>query len=172
LKVAWANPLGAGSIIRLAAWGGEDMRLELAGPWSRGPVRETAMTERRFRRNFESLASIVAFVNEFFAAHGIRAEQANDVNLIIEELFTNMVKYSRESREDVAVGLEWNAPVITLKLEDFGVEPFDVTQPPPIDAAAKPGGLGLQLVQRMAESLDYRWANRVSTITATKRLDV
>jgi serine/threonine-protein kinase RsbW len=135
------------------------------------------MIERRFRRDFESLEPIVAFVNAFLAEQAIRPDQAYEVHLIIEELFTNMVKYSRESREDIAIGLAWRAPTITLRLRDFDVEPFDVTQPPPVDAGRpvterRRGGLGLHFVQRVAETLDYQWADRVSTITVTKRLDV
>ena len=133
------------------------------------------MTERRFRRDIHSLASIVAFVNEFLAEHGKGADAAYDVHLIIEELFTNMVKYSRESTEDVAIALEWNAPTLSIRLRDSDVDRFDLTQRPPVDVSRpiserRGGGLGIHFVQQLADSLEYDWTDRVSTIRITKRL--
>jgi anti-sigma regulatory factor (Ser/Thr protein kinase) len=133
------------------------------------------MIERRFRREFRSLEPIVGFVSEFLGTHSIGADEAFDVHLIIEELFTNMVKYSRESREDIAIGLDWVPPVLTVQLRDFDVNAFDVTRPPPVDLnrpieERRRGGLGLHIVQQIADRLDYHWADRVSTITVTKRL--
>ncbi len=130
------------------------------------------MIERRFRRDFASLDSIVGFVNEFLGARGVGPDRAHDVHLVIEELFTNMVKYGGESREDIEIGLDWGAPVLTVRIRDFDVDPFDVTIPPPAGPALveRPGGLGLRFVRRVADRLAYRWADRVSTITLTKRL--
>jgi len=134
------------------------------------------MTERRFDRDVRSLAPIVDFVNEFLAARGLAAERAYDVHLIVEELFTNMVKYSRESRERIEIGLEWSAPELTVRLRDFDVEPFDVTRPAGVDVnrpidERDPGGLVLHFVQQAADALEYAWASRTSTITVRKRLD-
>ena len=112
------------------------------------------MIERRFRRELRSLEPIVGFVTEFLAAREIGAGQAHDIHLIIEELFTNMVKYSLESTEDIAVGLAWQSPVLTVRLRDFDVDPFDVTKPPPVDVnqpieERRGGGLGLHFVKQV-----------------------
>ena len=134
------------------------------------------MIERRFRREFRSLEPIVGFVNEFLSARQIGSDEAHDVHLIVEELFTNMVKYHRESNEDIAIALDWQRPVLTVRLRDFDVNPYDVTHPPPNDLGKpieerRSGGLGLHFVKQIADGLDYHWADRVSTITVTKRLD-
>ena len=50
--------------------------------------------DRSFRRSFDSLEEIFAFTSEFFAAHGIDRGLLPTVDLALEELFTNMVKYS------------------------------------------------------------------------------
>ena len=53
------------------------------------------MTEHRnFRRSFGSLAEIFAFSADFFARHGVDAGLLSTVDFTLEELFTNMVKYS------------------------------------------------------------------------------
>lgn len=133
------------------------------------------MEERRFPRSVSSLGSIFSFVDEFLAAHGIDREHGFDVNLVIEELFTNMVKYSREGRPEVHIGLGAEPDRITIRLRDFDVEAFDVTQVPPVDvdaplSARRPGGLGIHLVRCIADDIRYDYRDRTSTIVVTKRL--
>ena len=54
--------------------------------------------DRSFRRSFDSLEEIFAFTSDFFAAHGIDRGLLPTVDLALEELFTNMVKYSPGGR--------------------------------------------------------------------------
>ena len=133
------------------------------------------MLERRFRRSFESLEAIYAFIREVLAAHRIDPEAAFDLDLIAEELFTNMVKYGRGGRADVAIGLEWDPPVFTLRLTDFEVDRFDPTSAPELDTTRpiqerRAGGLGIHLVRQIADHIEYRHENGDSTIVITKRL--
>jgi len=135
------------------------------------------MVERRFPRAMASLETIYSFVREFLSSNGIGDEFAFDVDLILEELFTNMVKYGGATPSDITVGLDWAAPVLTLRLEDFGAVPFDPTQAPPVDTSRpveerRAGGLGLHLVRRLVDRLEYTHEDRRSRITITKRLDV
>jgi anti-sigma regulatory factor (Ser/Thr protein kinase) len=90
------------------------------------------MTERRFRRDLSSLQPIFEFVRECFRARGLDQDAAWDVDLILEELFTNMLRYSAGAA-DVAIGIDWTPPNLTLRLRDHGVEPFDVTRAAPFD---------------------------------------
>jgi anti-sigma regulatory factor (Ser/Thr protein kinase) len=65
--------------------------------------------------------------------------------------------------------------VLTVRLTDFDVEPFDVTRAPAVDidkplAERQIGGLGLHLVRKMADTLRYEFADRRSTITFTMTL--
>jgi len=132
------------------------------------------MTERRFRRDLSSLQFIFAFVRECFRAGGLDEEAAWDVDLILEELFTNMLRYSAGAA-DVAIAMDWTPPILTLRLRDYGVEPFDVTRAAPFDVdlpleARRAGGMGLHLVRCMSDRLDYEHAGGTSTITVIKRL--
>lgn len=134
------------------------------------------MTERRFPRAFDSLEAIDSFVNEFLAGEALDASLAFDVNLIIEELFTNMVKYSKDGRHSITVGLGRNGSNLTIVLRDEDVDPFDVTKGPPFDPRQpleerRPGGVGLHLVHSIAESVRYDYRDRTSIVTVTKRVD-
>jgi serine/threonine-protein kinase RsbW len=132
--------------------------------------------ERRFARKIGSLAAVFAFIDEFLQAEHLSGNLSHDLSLIVEELFTNMVRHGHESAQDVEIRLSSAASVVTLTLKDFDVEPFDVTRPSSFDADAPladrgPGGMGLHLVQRIADTMAYDYDDRVSTITITKRIE-
>jgi anti-sigma regulatory factor (Ser/Thr protein kinase) len=132
------------------------------------------MLIRRFGRTLVALDGIFAFVREFLDAQGLPPAAGFDLRLVIEELFTNMVKHSPGGAPEIEIQLEWHAPAVTAILRDFDVEPFDVTQAPDADVAAllergRPGGLGLHLVRRLARDLRYEYRDRTSTITVTMR---
>ena len=131
---------------------------------------------RRFARDVGALAPIHDFVESFLAAGGIDPEFAFDVDLLIEELFTNMVKYNRGGTEEIEVGLEADGTQLRISVRDFGVESFDVTQAPPVDpempmSQRRRGGLGLHLVRQIADRVDYEYKDGNSTVTVTKRLE-
>lgn len=131
--------------------------------------------QRYFRRSFDSLAALAAFVDEFIAARALDEELRVPVNFIVEELFTNMVKYNPGNQHDISLSLGHAPDQLTVQLRDFDVEPFDVTRSPPVDiekplADRQIGGLGLHLVRRMADTLQYDYSERRSTITFTKSL--
>lgn len=133
-----------------------------------------SVTERRFPRTIDSLGAIHQFVVDFLAGQGLGPDNAFDVDLVVEELFTNMVKYSREGRQPIEVSLAHEDGVLRIVLRDFDVEPFDVTQAREVDvnrpiAERRAGGLGLHLVRRIADRIDYDYRDRVSTITVLKR---
>jgi anti-sigma regulatory factor (Ser/Thr protein kinase) len=133
--------------------------------------------QKRFRREVGSLDAIHQFVADFMTANAITEVNAFDVELIIEELFTNMIKYRCEGVHDVAVELERRQAELVIRLADFDVEPFDPTQAPPVDTTLPPerreiGGLGLHLVRSLSDSVAYEYEDRTSRITVIKRLQM
>jgi len=115
--------------------------------------------DRRFGRSFDSLPAIVAFTAEVFARERIDPRLLPIVDLAIEELFTNMVKYGTGSNADVRIEITGVARGVEVTLTDYDVEPFDVTATPdvnvelPIDQR-RPGGLGLHLVRKVMEYVE------------------
>ena len=134
------------------------------------------MTEHRsFRRSFDSLAEIFAFTADFFARHGIDAGLRPTVDFTLEELFTNMVKYSPAGDAHVRIDMATAPGGVEVTLTDYDVERFDVTQAPdaninlPLEQR-RPGGLGLHLIRRLVDSMTYEYSNeeRRSRITFCK----
>lgn len=133
------------------------------------------MDECRVPRALAALDVLFEFIDGFASRESVPATTADDLRLAIEELFTNLVKYHPESTEAILLRLERDGPRIRATLQDFDVEPWDVTQPPfdpdvPPDVHT-PGGRGLYLVRRVTDDLRYDYRDRSSTITFTKRVD-
>ncbi len=134
------------------------------------------MERRRFPRDVAALARIHEWTVEFLGGQGLDADSAFEIDLLIEELFTNMVKYNRGGSEDIEIGLSATGPVVTILVRDFDVESFDVTQAPEVDPdmpmeQRRRGGLGLHFVRQMADTIRYDYTDRNSTVTVTKRLE-
>lgn len=132
--------------------------------------------ERRFRRDVGALPDIFEFVEERLEAEEIDPENSFWIDLVIEELFTNLVKYNQDGAQDIAVCLTSEGDRIVIRVTDFDVDGFDITQVPEVDLEAyaaerKVGGLGLHLVRKVADSVSYESKNRVCTITVTKRME-
>ena len=129
------------------------------------------MLVRRFPRAVGSLPALVAFVREFFLAHGIDADQAFDVDLVLEELFTNMVRHARGGTSEIEVGLEHDGTLLTMRLRDEGVEPWDPAQVPipnldrPIHER-RPGGLGIHFIRRLTRDLRFEHLDGTTIVTA------
>ena len=136
--------------------------------------REPAMTGA-FRRSFDALQALVDFTTGFFARHGVDRALLPTVDLAVEELFTNMVKYSPGGAAEIRVDIATVPGGVEVTLTDYDVEPFDVAQAPAVDVdlpieQRRPGGLGLHLLRRMLDRIDYDYSrdDRVSRITFRK----
>src|SRR5207248_1669398 len=125
---------------------------------------------RSFKRSFDELEAIFAFTRE-----NMTAELARTIDFVLEELFTNVVKYGRKSDALVRIDIARIARGVEVTLVDSDAEPFDVTEAPDADInlpieKRRPGGLGIHLVRKMVDSIryDYSAENRTSRITFRK----
>ena len=132
-------------------------------------------TQRAFKRSLDSLLGIVAFTAEVFARERIDHGLLHSIDFALEELFTNMVKYSAMSDADVRVEITPIDGGVEVTLTDYDVDAFDVTKAPDVDIELpieqrRPGGLGLHLIRRLLDSIEYEYIeqNRQSRITLRK----
>jgi anti-sigma regulatory factor (Ser/Thr protein kinase) len=133
------------------------------------------MISAGFHRSFDALSELFEFTRRFYDEEGIADDVRLALDFCVEEIFTNFVKYNGDNPNDIELELERRGRRLVARLTDFDVEPFDVTQGPPVDTEQpierrEPGGLGLHLVRRLADDLAYDYTNRRSQITVTKNL--
>lgn len=126
--------------------------------------------KKAYKRNFDQIALIVADTEQFFADHGMDPSLRMKVDLSVEELFVNLVNYNTETESDILLEMRPVEGGVEVSLTDHDVERFDPTlgRDVNIDAPLSertPGGLGLFLVLKMADSIHYEYHDRTSTIT-------
>jgi len=130
---------------------------------------------RKYPRSLGALEQIVADTERFFADNGIDESLRTVVDLAVEELFVNMVKYNPEATRDIQLEMAPCEGGVEVSLTDFDVERFDPTRAPAVDIDApieqrEPRGLGLYLVLQMVDSIQYSYRDRQSRITFSKRV--
>jgi anti-sigma regulatory factor (Ser/Thr protein kinase) len=133
--------------------------------------------QNRYSRSFDQIQEIVADTGQFFAEEKIDESLRMKVDLSVEELFVNMVSYNTETEQDILIEMRPIKRGVEVSLTDYDVERFDPTLTGDVDTDAPvsertPGGLGLYLVLKMADSIHYEYHDRKSKITFTNRVSV
>ena len=139
--------------------------------------REGPFARATFKRSIDELEAIFRFTEETFEREGFGMALRSPVDFVLEELFTNVVKYGH--RTDAGVHIEVTrlpAGVEVAVIED-DAERFDPTTGPEVDITLSldertPGGLGLHLVGKLVDSVEYHYdeARRQARTTFRKTL--
>ena len=131
--------------------------------------RAGAAATRSFSRHIESLSGIFAFT-----AENMGPKLAKTVDFVLEELFTNVLKYGRLSETPLRIDIARIGGGVEVTFIESDAAPFDVTRAPDADTRLplekrKPGGLGIHLLRKMVDSLDYQYSARTRTSRITFR---
>ena len=115
-----------------------------------------------FKRSFEAIDDIFAFTADAFASECIESAVRPAVDLVLEELFTNVVKYGHPGETPLRVELTKVPDGVEVVFTDDDATRFDPTLAPEVDIEAPieerhPGGLGLHLVRKLVDSIEYRY---------------
>lgn len=130
---------------------------------------------KKYKRSFDEIGKIVADTEQFFLQENIDQSVRMKVDLSLEELFVNMVTYNTETTREILIEMKPIGNGIEVSLTDYDVERFDPTQSVEVDVDAPlaervPGGLGLYLVLKMADFINYEYHDRTSRITFQNRV--
>jgi anti-sigma regulatory factor (Ser/Thr protein kinase) len=140
-----------------------------------GDPEELRSVRREFKRSLDSLDEIFSFTEEFFVSRGIDTSLRYSVDLAIDEIFTNMIKYNANEPGDIEIEFKRVENGLEVSMTDREAVPFDVTSEGPevdVDQPAEDrdeGGLGLHLVKEMVDTFDYEYHDGRCTITFTKK---
>ena len=129
---------------------------------------------RNFPRHLDSLAPLYEFAEEVLEANNISPGVRFPVHLAMEELFVNMVKYNPGVQTDIEVSVAvTDGETVTVVIVDDGGVEFDVTAAREVNVGAPltertPGGLGIHLIQNLADKLEYRYKDGRGEVIFTK----
>ena len=132
--------------------------------------------QQSFPRTAACLPEIFDFMDRFFARAEIGDQHRMPMQFVVEEWFTNLVKYSRGGTRDILLDLKRQGGRLVVSLTDFGVERFDIRAVPDVDVHRDlkdrtPGGLGIHLLKRMIDDIGYEYVDGRSTTTFVKELE-
>jgi len=111
------------------------------------------------------------FVSSCARALGYDAERIGELELIMEEILVNIIKYAYSGREpgDVTISCSEDGGNLVMEISDSGI-PFDLL------AAADPdvttgidersvGGLGIYLIKKLADDVKYQREENRNRVT-------
>ncbi|MBI4916304.1 MAG: ATP-binding protein [Acidobacteria bacterium] len=132
--------------------------------------------ERTFPKALASLDGIFAHLESFYRSELIDARTSLSLSLVVEEIFTNLVRYNTVSRNPIVLRIEREGDQVRLELVDHDVDRFDPSTLPEVNVDApmaerKPGGLGLHLVRAIVDHISFEYENRVMRIAVVKNLE-
>jgi phosphoserine phosphatase RsbU/P len=123
---------------------------------------EQSTVSVQLRNDLSEIQRLNQIVTEFAVQHDLAAELTFRVNLVLEEIVANVISYGYDDRleHEISVRLSWQDPRIELEIKDDG-RPFNPLEAPQPETESplveKPvGGLGIHLVRRMVDHLEYR----------------
>lgn len=128
------------------------------------------------RNNMGELTRLLRFTEEFSTTHGISKEDLIDVDVILEEMVTNVFKYGGIPLEAEAclIQMRLRGASMEIMIEDKG-KPFNPLLLPEVDTAKgiedRPiGGLGIHFVKKLTDSQHYEYKEGKNILTLTKEL--
>jgi serine/threonine-protein kinase RsbW len=127
-----------------------------------------------FNRDLLALPEVFDLVERFFAKAMVDPKARFPVELAVEEVFTNFVRHNATGRESIGIRLRLDGDNLSIVLTDYDAPKFDMTTDAPDpgihDPLEKrtPGGLGLHLVKKMMDRIEYRHENGIGTVMLSK----
>ena len=121
------------------------------------------------------MEDVFLFLDDFAQKNGFNPSVLNETRLVVEELFTNIIKYSTGSQKKITIDLSLNGSVLVLQLIDRNGQPFDPTRSAEYDnqqtLEERPiGKLGLHLVKKMTADIIYEHQKGQTILTVKKLL--
>ena len=108
---------------------------------------------------------------------GVVAADIDDIEFVVGELCTNVIRHANTTDDRFRVALEYFAEKVIVTVEDKGIgfSFKDVravgTARPDLDGGERIGGFGLALVRRLADRLEFLRCDSVgTTVLAEKQL--
>jgi serine/threonine-protein kinase RsbW len=112
--------------------------------------------------DFANLGELMESATRFLESEGVDAQAVYRINLALEEMVTNIIKYGYDTpgRHEIDVTLDVGAKEVALVIVDdgHGFNPVLQEKKEPADNPEdrEIGGWGIPLIKKLLHSMDYR----------------
>jgi len=126
------------------------------------------------KSNLSELKTLYQHLNKFGQVSGLSEACITDVNICLDELFTNIVSYGFEDdlEHTISFTIRLENHELTLIIEDEGIafNPIEKKDPdPPHDLVdVRIGGLGIHIVKKLMDTISYRRKFNKNELTIKK----
>lgn len=138
---------------------------------------EKQMNEMTVKAKIENIPAVTAFVDEQLEACGCPVKAQMQIDVAIDELFSNIAHYAYHPGEGpatVRVEIRENPPLAVITFIDSGI-PYDPLkkEDPDILLSAEErgvGGLGIYMVKKSMDKISYEYKDGQNILTIRKSL--
>ena len=132
--------------------------------------------KKQFKAIKEELNNVLEFIHENSKEY-VDERTLNKIDVVVEEIFVNIINYAYEEpkQEKVFINIENENNKIVITFEDNGIpfNPLDKEEPDiTLKAEDRPiGGLGIYLVKKMMDNVEYVYKDNKNILIIEKRID-
>lgn len=130
--------------------------------------------QKRVNASTQNLSAIRNFVSEHAKEQGFSAQKVADIQLAVDEAYTNIIKhaYNNDSEQVVIINLEFDDDKMVVTLTDHGIG-FDVEKykKPSLQKQIerkRRGGMGVYLMRKLMDEVTYHAKNRKNVLRMCK----
>lgn len=125
----------------------------------------------------DALEEVNAFIRRKLRSIRCPVKVQMQVELAVEEIFVNISRYAYHPQTgdaEIGVDIGTDPPTVTIRFTDQG-HPFNPLEKPDADTTRKaeerePGGLGILLVKRIMDQVEYTYENGKNILTIKKEI--
>ncbi|NBC02711.1 MAG: ATP-binding protein [Bacteroidetes bacterium] len=133
--------------------------------------------KKKVNASTQNLAAIRSFVSKHAENHGFDPKQVSDIQLAVDEAYTNIIKhaYKNDPEKEVIIHLDFTDNKMTITLMDEGIG-FDVKKykkPHLKEQIEKKqrGGMGVFLIQKLMDDVSYHAKTHKNILRMSKNRD-
>ena len=136
------------------------------------PQNGPGMKKLKLVPSLESMEQVTDFVEQELETVGVSMKVIAQINIAVDEVFSNIARYS--GANDATVGVSVEDERITLRFADNG-RPYDPTGKPDPDTTLSVedrniGGLGIFMVKKSMDTVVYEYHDGLNILTLTKKI--
>jgi len=128
----------------------------------------------QLKSDLSELETLCRHLNKFGRFSGLSEAHLTDMNICLDELFTNIVSYGFEDDSEhlISFTIHLDNHELTLIIEDEGIpfNPLEKKDPeiPPDLVDVRIGGLGIHIVKKLMDAISYKRKRNRNELTMKK----